>query len=72
MDIGLEGISGLDATKEIRKLSDYEKTPIVAVTAFAMVGDKEKFLAEGCFHYLSKPFRIMDLKKLIIDILEQK
>jgi CheY-like chemotaxis protein len=72
MDIGLEGISGLEATKEIRKLAGYKKTPIVAVTAFAMVGDKEKFLAGGCSHYLSKPFKISEFKKFVTDILIKK
>ncbi|MBM2815220.1 MAG: NarL family signal transduction histidine kinase [Ignavibacteria bacterium] len=57
MDINLgKGKDGLFAAKEIRKLEGYSGIPIVAVTAFAMVGDREEFLREGCDYYISKPF----------------
>jgi PAS domain S-box-containing protein len=68
MDIGLKGMDGLETTKEIRKLPGYENIPIVALTAFAMEGDKEKFIEGGCSHYLSKPFSNEKLKKLITEI----
>jgi CheY-like chemotaxis protein len=67
MDISLNGINGLDAAKIIRLLPGYENTPIIAVTAFAMRGDKEKFLQGGCTDYLSKPFA----KKTIIELLQK-
>jgi len=67
MDISLSGINGLDATKLIRQIPGYANTPIIAVTAFAMRGDKERFLQEGCSHYLSKPFT----KKTIIELLQK-
>jgi PAS domain S-box-containing protein len=71
MDIDLGfSMSGLDALKQIRQFPDYGKTPIVAVTALAMKGDKEKFLAEGCTHYLSKPFKKEKLLSIIKDALE--
>ena len=70
MDINLGlGISGLDAVNEIRSINGYAKVPIVALTAFAMRGDREEFLKAGCTHYLSKPFtkeKIVDLIKRII------
>ncbi|MDR3610208.1 MAG: PAS domain S-box protein [Ignavibacteriaceae bacterium] len=70
MDIGLGyGMNGMEAAKIIRKFPGYEKIPIIALTAFAMDGDKENFLAQGMTHYLSKPFDLKDLKILIIDIL---
>ncbi len=73
MDIGLGlGMNGIQTTKEIRKISGYENTPIVAVTAYAMQGDKEKFLAEGLTHYISKPFEIKALQNLVRNILESK
>jgi len=57
MDIDLgSGISGIEATKRIRKMEGYDNLPIVAVTALAMKGQKELFLSEGCSHYISKPF----------------
>lgn len=68
MDIGLKGMDGLEATKEIRRIPGYEKIPIVALTAYAMEGDKEKFFLGGCSHYLSKPFSNNVLIKLINDI----
>ncbi len=70
MDIGLGyGMTGLEATGEIRKIPGYENIPIVALTAFAMYGDKEKFLEEGCTHYLSKPFTKDELTFLVKDML---
>ncbi|MFA5404750.1 MAG: PAS domain S-box protein [Ignavibacteria bacterium] len=68
MDIGLKGMDGLEATKEIRKISGYEKLPIVAITAYAMAGDKEKFFNGGCSHYISKPFSNETLRKLIAEL----
>ncbi len=57
MDINLgPGMSGLEAIVEIRKTPGYENTPILALTAYAMLGDREKFLKSGCTHYLSKPY----------------
>ncbi|HEY5536806.1 MAG TPA: PAS domain S-box protein [Ignavibacteria bacterium] len=69
MDIGLKGMNGLEAAQEIRKISGYEKIPIVAFTAYAMEGDKERFLEGGCTHYLSKPFTIRELKEIIAEIM---
>jgi CheY-like chemotaxis protein len=57
MDISLKGeLDGLMTAGRIRKIPGYQSTPIIAVTAFAMVGDKERFLNGGCSHYISKPF----------------
>ena len=57
MDIGLKKeMSGLDVTKRLRKIPQYETAPIIALTAYALSGDKEKILNSGCSHYLSKPF----------------
>lgn len=70
MDIGLgREMSGLEATKRIRKISGYESIPIVAVTAYAMKGDKEEFLEAGCTHYLSKPFESSVIKSLMKEVL---
>ena len=68
MDIGLKEMDGLEATREIRKIAGYEKIPIVALTAYAMEGDKEKFFEGGCSHYISKPFSNEKLKKLVSDL----
>ncbi len=57
MDINLgKSQNGLYATGEIRKLHNYSTTPIIAMTAYAMKGDKEEFVTAGCTDYISKPF----------------
>jgi len=71
MDINLgKGMNGLDATKIIRKKDGYDKIPIVAVTAYAMKGDKEEFLQAGCTAYISKPFSKLQFIPFIEDILK--
>ncbi len=65
MDIQLPGLSGLDATKQIRGIEEISKTPIIAMTAKAMKGDKEKTLAAGCDAYMSKPLVASDVRALI-------
>ncbi len=66
MDINLgAGMNGTDAAKEIRKNTVYKTIPIIAITAYAMKGDKEKFLAAGLSNYLSKPFTKAQLLNII-------
>jgi len=70
MDIGLaKNMNGMQATYEIRKIQGYENTPIGALTAYAMKGDREEFLEAGLTDYLSKPFekpQLIDwVKKLL-------
>jgi CheY-like chemotaxis protein len=68
MDINLgSGLSGVDVTRRLRGMGKYKDTPIVALTAFAMKGDREEFLSAGCTHYLSKPFE----KDALVDLLEE-
>ena len=55
MDIQLPGIDGLEATKRIRESVANHEIPIIALTSYAMVGDREKALAAGCTGYIEKP-----------------
>jgi CheY-like chemotaxis protein len=55
MDIQMPEMDGYEATVEIRKDPDSRNTRVVAVTAFAMVGDAEHILASGFDGYMSKP-----------------
>ncbi|MCC7448894.1 MAG: response regulator [Anaerolineae bacterium] len=60
MDVELAGeISGLQVVRHLRQLGI--KTPIIAVTAYAMIGDREKCLEAGCDGYLPKPLPITEL-----------
>jgi len=64
MDINMPTMNGIDATKILRKRG--VTTPIIALTANALEGDKEHYLSEGMDNYLSKPIDINELKALLI------
>ncbi len=66
MDLNMPDMDGLAATREIRTIPELRDIPIVALTANAMHGDKERSLAAGCDGYISKP---IDIDKLADDIL---
>jgi PAS domain S-box-containing protein len=73
MDINLgPGQDGMEVTQLIRQFREYSEVPIIAVTAFAMSGDKEAFLSIGCSHYLAKPFRRNTLVSLLSEVLHIK
>ena len=55
MDIQLPGLDGLSATRILREDVQTRDIPIVAVTSFAMEGDRQKALDAGCTGYISKP-----------------
>jgi PAS domain S-box-containing protein len=57
MDINLGlGMNGIETTNEIRKIKGYSNIPIIAVTGYALAGDKEKIMMNGFNGYISKPF----------------
>lgn len=55
MDMQLPIMDGYQASKKIRESEDMKEIPIIAVTSYAMVGDREKSLNAGCTAYLEKP-----------------
>jgi signal transduction histidine kinase/CheY-like chemotaxis protein len=65
MDIQMPIMDGVETTKAIRKLKTLEHLPIIAITAHALKGDKEKFLAAGMNEYLAKPIKANTLYAVI-------
>jgi len=55
LDMQLPGMDGYAVAQAIRKTESLESTPIIAVTSYAMVGDREKAMAAGCNGYIEKP-----------------
>ena len=68
MDILLPELDGLEATRQIRKNPATRDIPILAATAKAMPGDKEKCLAAGCDGYIAKPFNHRELETAIAGV----
>jgi CheY-like chemotaxis protein/anti-sigma regulatory factor (Ser/Thr protein kinase) len=66
MDINLgKGENGIYVTQQIKQKENYKNIPFIAMTAFALKGDKEEFLKVGCDDYISKPFDNQLFKDLI-------
>jgi two-component system cell cycle response regulator DivK len=62
MDMGLPVLDGSEATKQIKAAPETKHIPVIALTANAMTGDKEKALAAGCDDFDTKP---VDLPRLL-------
>lgn len=61
MDMQLPGMDGLQATAQLKQNSRTAVIPVVALTAHAMVGDEERFIAAGCEGYIAKPIQTREL-----------
>jgi CheY-like chemotaxis protein len=71
MDINMPGIDGMEATSRLKSSPDLSHIPIIALTANAMRGDRERILAAGCDDYLQKPVDNTKLVELIERFLKQ-
>lgn len=71
LDINLgEERTGIDLLKELRELEAYTSTPALALTAYAMPGDRERFEESGFTQYISKPFTRKELYEALKDMLD--
>ncbi len=61
MDISLPKIDGYEVTRRLKSNKDFAAIPIIALTAHAMKGDREKAIAAGCEGYITKPINVHDL-----------
>lgn len=61
LDIGLPGMDGLEVVAHLKADAELRDIPVIALTASAMRGDRERFLKAGCDDYLSKPLRAKEL-----------
>ena len=69
MDIHLPGIDGLEATRRLRADAEFRTLPIIALTALAMPGDRERCLAAGATDYVTKPVSLKKLAAMIDEYL---
>jgi two-component system cell cycle response regulator DivK len=65
MDIQLPILDGYSATRQIREDDTLREVPIIAVTSFAMVGDREKAIEAGCTAYVEKPINPASFIKVL-------
>jgi two-component system cell cycle response regulator DivK len=61
LDIGLPKMDGMEVVGHIKADAELRNIPVIAITASAMHGDRERFLAAGCDDYLSKPIQVLEL-----------
>jgi len=72
MDISIPKIDGYEVTRRLKSQVSFKNTPIIALTAHAMKGDKEKAIEAGCEGYISKPIDIHELPDQIKSYLKDK
>jgi CheY-like chemotaxis protein len=70
MDIQMPAMDGLEATRRLRENPRFASTPIIALTALAMPGDRERCREAGANEYMSKPVSLKGLLNTIHKLLE--
>lgn len=65
LDIGLPDMDGLQVTAELKSDARLRHIPVIALTASAMRGDRERFLAAGCDDYMPKPIHPPELLQMV-------
>lgn len=72
LDICMPEMDGYEVLKKLREHTSLQDTPVIALTANAMSGEKEKGLRAGFSRYLTKPINVNELKKVICELLQVK
>ncbi len=72
LDIQLPDMNGMDVVKAIRKSERIKNTPVIAITSYAVEGDRERMLSGGCDGYIEKPIDPVNIIKQIREILGNK
>jgi CheY-like chemotaxis protein len=72
MDVGLPGMNGWDATRQLKSNPATKHVPVIALTAHAMDGDREKAIAAGCDEYEIKPIDFSRLFEKIDRLLARR
>jgi two-component system cell cycle response regulator DivK len=65
MDVNIPGMDGLETTAKMKQNPRLAHIPVIALTANAMKGDRERCLAAGCDGYMQKPVGVSDLRREI-------
>jgi CheY-like chemotaxis protein len=72
MDIQMPVVDGLEAMIRLRRKTEFASTPIIALTALAMPGDRERCLEAGATEYMSKPVSLKILRQTIRNLLQTR
>jgi two-component system cell cycle response regulator DivK len=65
LDISLPSMDGIQIVGKVKEDEELQHIPVIALTASAMRGDRERFLDAGCDDYLSKPVNAMELREMV-------
>ena len=71
MDIQLPGLNGLDLTRDLRQDPRTKDIPIIAITAYAMMGDEDKAFLAGCNAYIPKPIETTKFFQVVGEVLSR-
>lgn len=71
MDVNIPGMDGLETTVRFKQDPNLADIPVIALTANAMKGDKERCLAAGCDGYMQKPVGVSDLRREVVRYVEK-